>query len=133
VCSAVCGGDGLLSSQRQYSFSKALDIRSANSSSCAQVFHRQTDDLRNEATGIVQVRAHDATVCTPRTDPVLRLPAQPRAARPSHRGALCTAESVATRADVALHDFFSLLFSASSDRTRFMSAGAMAAKCLRPA
>ena len=47
----VAGGDGLLSSARQYSFSKALDTCSANSSSCPQVFHRQTDSSRHEVTG----------------------------------------------------------------------------------
>ncbi|SRR6266404_6775973 len=45
------GGDGLLSSPRQYSFSTALDTCSANSSSCPQVFHRESDSSRDEVTG----------------------------------------------------------------------------------
>src|SRR5258706_13113849 len=36
----LTGGDGLLSSPRRYRFSEELGIRSANPSSCPQVFHR---------------------------------------------------------------------------------------------
>ena len=52
------GGDGLLSSARRDCFSKALDIRSANSSSCPQVFHRERDSLRPTRRPVVRVRAH---------------------------------------------------------------------------
>ena len=58
----VAGGDGLLSSPRQCSFSRELDILSANPSSCPQVFHRKPHARRQEAVGIVQVRAHARTV-----------------------------------------------------------------------
>jgi len=61
------GGDGLLSSPRQYSIFRAFDISSANSSSCPQVFHREQDSPRREVTGIVQVRAHARMLRAPRT------------------------------------------------------------------
>src|SRR6266436_4969490 len=93
------GGDGLLSSPRQYSFSKALDTCSANSSSCPQVFHREPNSSRHDVAGsagaCTRVRR-----CARRApfqhDPAVAPARARRAALPSHRGALCIAESAFT-------------------------------------
>jgi hypothetical protein len=95
------GADGIPSSPRRYCFSKAIDIRSANPSSCPQVFHRQTDSSRHEVTGppavqvacgardshrdwctSLQVRAHgDEVPSRPRNDPRVRCTSDRRAQR----------------------------------------------------
>jgi len=77
----ILGGEGVLSSVRQYCFTKALDIRSANSSSCSQVFHREPDSSRHKVTG-------SAGACTR-----VRCPRTPRCPSLLTAGALCTAES----------------------------------------
>jgi len=72
----LAGGDGLLSSAHQYCFSKAFDIRSANSSSCPQVFHREPDSSRHKVTGS-GAHACDAANAAPHFNTILplRLPA----------------------------------------------------------
>jgi len=82
------GGDGLLSSPRQYSFSKALDTCSANSSSCPQVFHRKPDSSRHKGTG--SAGACTRVRCSARRAPFQRDPAvaparERRAGLPSQR------------------------------------------------
>ena len=77
------GGDGLLSSPRQYCFSEAMDIRSANLSSCPQVFHSELHSSRRGVTRIVQVRAHARTLraLNSSTSAVIRSPHMSAASR----------------------------------------------------
>src|SRR6266478_3570869 len=80
---APAGGDGLLSSPRQYCFSDAMDIRSANPSSCPQVFHSELHSSRRGVTRIVQGRAHARTLraLNSSTSAVIRSPHMSAASR----------------------------------------------------